>query len=379
VIRRILLIAALMAMAMLVIGTPAFAADPSQGTIKGQIVNGTTGILPDQPLDVTLITYFNGQSQDTVTSPAGDNGTFSFSGLDTSANYTYEADVTYKDVTFTSDLVSFEEGATEASGQVNVYETTQDLSVLTVAVSHMIVYTSDPALTVREVYSLTNTSSLAFTGFLSFGLPADATPTDMAASLVWTTTNGGNAVVDTVPIVPGQRQEDYTYTMPAGATYTLSRHVPLPMNAFNLLIENGTYTVTSSQLTRTDPLTITGVSYDYYTGGPLQANQPLDIVLTPTSTASSSNQLAVWLAVIGVVIIVAAGIMFFRSRNPRAVPAGRSPEEAQRFDQLLDELAALDDELEAGTISEEEYRTVRDRTKAELKELMGRENDAGGD
>lgn len=379
-IRRILLALALLAL-LLLVAIPAYAADPGDGTINGRIANGTTGVLPDQPLTVTLISYNNNEAENTSTVAATANGTFSFTGLSTSANYTYEADVTYKDITYTSEVLSFGEGETQISSDVYIYETTDDLSVLTVGLSHMIVYTTDANLTVREVYYLTNTSSQTFNGPLSFSLPADATPTDMAASLVWTTTGGGNAVVDTVPIVPGQRQIDYTYTLPASDTYSLSRHVPLPMGQFNLLIQNGAYQVTSPELTKTDPLDISGMSFDYYTGGPLQANQPLDITLTQGAAAGGTNTLAVWLGVIGLVIVVAAVVLFFRTRGQKPAPAyaGPAAEDSGRWEQLLDELAALDDQLEAGTISEEEYRTMRDQLKNELKGLMGGDNDGGGE
>lgn len=379
-IRRILL--ALMLLAVLPLAAiPAYAADPGDGTINGQIVNGTTGVLPEQPFNVTLISYNNSEAENTSTTKATANGTFSFTGLSTSANYTYEVDVTYKDITYTSELFSFEEGETQISGGVYIYETTDDLSVLSVSLSHMIVYTTDANLTVREVYYLTNTSSLAFTGLLPFSLPAEATPTDMAASLVWTTTGGGNAVVDTVPIIPGQRQVDYTYTLPASDTYSLSRHVPLPMDQFNLLIQNGAYQVTSPELTKTDPLDISGMSFDYYTGGPLQANQPLAITLTQGGAAGGANTLAVWLGVIGLIIVIVAVILFFRMRGQKTAPAyaGPAAEDSGRWEQLLDELAALDDQLEAGTISEEEYQTLRDQLKNELKGLMGGDNDGGGE
>jgi len=367
--------------ALLLAGLPAYAADPGEGTIQGTVINGTSGELPAEPFTVTLIGYLDGETDSTQTAEAGTDGAFSFSGLATSANYTYEADVTYNSITFTSSPLSFPEGETNILGQVNIYETTDDLSVLTVGLSHVIIYTGAADLTVREVYYITNSSKLAFDGPLTFNLPAEAAPTDMAASLVWTTVSGANAVVDTVPIVPGMRQIDYTYTMSASDTYSLSRHIPLPMDQFNLLVQGGAYEITSPDLAKSDPLDISGTTFDYYTGGPFQAGQALTITLSQGGAASSSNQLAVWLAVIGIVVIVGAAILFFRSRSPKAAPAyaGPAAEDTGRWDQLLDELAALDDQLEAGTIGEEEYQTLRDRLKAELKALMGGENDGGGD
>ena len=379
-IRRSLLALAVLA-ALLLAGLPVYAADPGEGAIQGTIVNGTSGVLPDEPLTVTLIGYLDGETDSTQTIQASVDGAFAFSGLATSANYTYEADVTYNNITFTSSPLSFPEGETSIVGQVNIYETTDDLSVLTVGLSHVIIYTGAPELTVREVYYLTNTSSLVFDGPLTFNLPADAAPTDMAASLVWTNVDGANAVVDTVPIVPGMRQIDYTYTLPASDTHSLSRHIPLPMDQFNLLVQGGAYQITSPDLAKSDPLDISGTSFDYYTGGPFQAGQALSITLSQGGAATGSNRLAVWLAVIGIVIIVGAAILFFRSRTPKAAPAyaGPSTEDTGRWNQLLDELAALDDQLEAGTIGEEEYQTLRDRLKVELKALMGGENDGGGE
>lgn len=377
-IRRSLILLALLA-ALLLAAVPALAADPGDGTIQGAVANGTTGVLPAEPLTVTLNAYLNGDAGNTLTTRTAGDGSFSFTGLDTGTGYTYEVDVLYNGVTFPSDTLSFAEGQTSLTTTVSIYESTDDITVINVVMSHVVVYTDGAGLTVREVYYLENDSDRAYDTALTFPLPPDATPADMTTSLVWTTSNGANVVVDTVPVPPGQRQVSFAYTLPAASSYTLSRHLPLPMDQFNLLVQGSIYDISSPQLARGDPLDISGTSFEYYSSDFLAAGTPLEIVLTPASTGT--NRVAVWLAVIGIVVVIGAAIYYFRSRGGRAAPASTGPaEEAEvsvRWEELLDELAALDDRLEAGTITEEEYRTVRDRTKAELKDLMGRENDGG--
>jgi hypothetical protein len=379
VIRRSLLIIIILA-ALLLAALPVSAADTLPGIIQGTVANGTTGVLPDQPLTVTLNGYLNGDATVTQNAKTAADGSFTFTGLDTGSDYTYVLQTTYNDVTFTGDSLTFASGETSISATLNIYETTGDASVLTISIAHLVIYTTGNNLTVTEVYYLDNSSDRAFSGMLSFGLPQDATPSDMGSSLAWTTVGGTAALVDSAPVPPGQVQVNFTYSLPPADTYTLSRHVPLSMSQMNVLVEGGTFTVTSPELTKGDPLNMSGTSFDDYTSGALQAGDPLEITLTKGS-AAASNRLGVWLAVIGVIVVIGAGIFFLRSRSNRAAPAYIDSDEAGsgRWDELLDELAALDDQLEAGTISEEEYRTARDRAKAELKDIMGRENDAGGD
>jgi hypothetical protein len=376
VIRRSLLIIGILA-TLLLAALPVSA--DTNGVIEGTIVNGTTGVLPDQPLTATLNAYLSGDLTDTENVAAAADGTFAFTGLDTGSDYTYQIQVSYNDVTFTGDPLTFSANETTLTTTVNIYETTDDSSGLSISMAHVVIYTTGSDLTVTEVYYLDNSSDRAYSGPLTFSLPQDATPSNMAASLTWSTVGGQGAIVDTVPIAPGQRQINFTYSLPQAEGYTLSRNVPLPVQQVNVLVQSGTFTVSSPELIQGDVLNMSGTSFDDYTATSLQAGAPLDIVLTKGGAAG--NRLGVWLGTIGVIVLVLAGIFFFRSRSGRAAPAYAGPEagDADRWEELLDELAALDDRLEAGTISEEEYRTARDRAKAELKGIMGRENDGGGE
>ncbi len=381
-IRRSLPITVIIVLAALLLAVLPVSAAAPQGTIQGTIANGTTGALPDQPLLATLNAYLNGDLTNTQNVQAAADGTFAFTGLDTGTDYTYQVQVKYNDVTFTGDPLTFSANETSLNTTVDIYETTSDLSVLDVSMAHIVVYTTGSDLTVTEVYYLSNSSDRAYNGPLTFALPQDATPSDMAASLTWTTLGDQGVIEDTVPIAPGQRQINFTYSLPAATTYTLSRTVPLPIDQLNFLVESGSFSVSSPELTPGDTLDMSGTSFDDYTGTTLQAGTPLDIVLTQGSAASTGNRVGVWLGVIGVIIVVLGGIFFFRSRGNRAEPAYAGPaqgNDSSRWDELLDELAALDDRRDAGTITEEEYRIARDRAKAELKEIMGREDGGGGE
>ena len=116
-----------------------------------------------------------------------------------------------------------------------------------------------------------------------------------------------------------------------------------------------------------EPLDIGGQTYGHLSGEGLAAGNALAINISSPSSAGGPG--LYWL--VPLVIVVAAAVFtplyLVRRRRLRPVPAGGA---ADRRQQLLNEIAELDDSFEAGQINEEAYHARRDAMKAELRALM---------
>ena len=154
-------------------------------------------------------------------------------------------------------------------------------------------------------------------------------------------------------------------------TYLFSRAVDYPTDGLILYVEDvGGLELTSKQLTAAEPIIAQdGTRFLQFVGQDLTANSDLTItisaptisVLTPTDYQSAFR----WVGV--ALIVLALGFCFSYPMLRRRLPkwGAVSPEARE----LLLEIAKLDDDFEAGRITEEEYRRLRSQKKARAVEL----------
>ena len=70
-------------------------------------------------------------------------------------------------------------------------------------------------------------------------------------------------------------------------------------------------------------------------------------------------------------VVIAAGIGFrYQMRRRRALPVTAEVFSEPDSEALLEELAGLDDDFQAGEIAAEDYETLREGKKAQLLRLM---------
>ncbi len=126
---------------------------------------------------------------------------------------------------------------------------------------------------------------------------------------------------------------------------------------------------------------VQGTSYHTYSLPAVQAGDTVSFSLkgkpsasaqstaTGTSTTSTTGGLDTRSLLIGglALALVAAGLALWWVR--RNVPAAQ----ALTADDLLDEIASLDDGFEAGEYPEADYRREREKLKAQLRKMMNEE------
>jgi hypothetical protein len=173
----------------------------------------------------------------------------------------------------------------------------------------------------------------------------------------------------------------YRYTLPySGGKLNLERSLPYPATNVNALIAHQGQKVTSEELDNLGIRQTQNGNYYNLLGQNLPANQPILIRLSgqpsaaaagTTSGASSTSRILLYalaaVAVAGAILLALWPVLRRRSR------AAAVAEETTDREGLIDALAALDIAHSNGEVSETVYRDRRLRLKAQLLDLMRKE------
>ena len=374
-IKRIALLAVMIVMSL---STPSLAAGEGTGTIQGSAVNGTAGGSSVANLNVDLITYINDNDLGTVTTRTDAEGHFTFEGMSAEPSYSYQVKIVYQQAEYYSEMVIFEAGETTRATEIFVYDATTNDEAISLMMSHMIIYTGEDSLLVKEYYIFVNNSDRTYIGTeaeggmetLRFTMPDKATGLQPTLGLmdccIQSITNG---FIDTMPIMPEGKEVGYSYNIGIeSGKCELSRIVNYAMPRFDLLIQSADIKVASDQLNNDEPLDIQGTKFNHLSAENLAQGDMLVIRLS--SLPKTGSQAAIpWVATAFGVLALGFGFAHLRKRR-KVQPVMIEPGPDQMNQRLLLELAQLDDDFEKGKISEETYASQRTAKKGHLVELM---------
>jgi hypothetical protein len=363
---------------------------PREAAITGSFVNGTPGGKAPGNLPVTLYALSPDGSSlmftRTVTSDA--QGQFVFDKLDATPPILYGLQAEYLRAIYTSEALSFAQGGLTLTVPITVYETTADAGSISIERMHMFFdFASPGSTTIGVLYILSNTGDRAYIGSdglaARFQLPAGATGLSfMDGELGGRFKSLGNGFADTEAVAPGTgtTQILVSYDLPYDAK-KLDLQVPVayPVKSINVLVPEGGARLTSPQLTESGVRPTQGGNMVNFVGGNLAAGASLVLQLSgapsvsaPGTAAPASQTASPILIVAAALLLVAVAIVAFvwLKQRQQAEEVEEVQDVEAEQDELLDAIAQLDDDFEAGRIQEKEYRQQRAALKAELKELM---------
>ncbi len=377
------------------------------GTIEGQVTNGTADGGSVEGLEVTLTALSGDEVKDTLTATTDATGRFRFEGLDTDATFTYHAAVSYQGVSYDSgEPVGFGDQTTLFI-PLKVYETTTSDEDIAITRAHLIIDFQSKLMMVTEVFFVANTGDRTYVGStgesthggtVRFSLPAGAVGLqiqDEQASQRYLPLENG--FVDRNPVLPGgePRQIIFSYHLPYdSSTFTFSSELFYPISAINVLVADVGVQVTSDQVALEGKMGGPGQSYLNLAGQNLPkgttltlnfANLPQEVSAPGMDVVPKSNQSALlWIAGGLLALAVALGFGYPMLRRQAKAPAAIPQQERRAVadvadeeidleverQELLLELARLDDDFEDGKIDEAEYERERAELKAELVAVM---------
>jgi hypothetical protein len=378
------------------------------GAIEVQVTNGTEGGGSVAGSTVTL-RAFEGMSAELEAqmAVADAGGVARFEGLDTSAEISYLAGVTYEDVEYSSQPLVFQEGGeTTLNASVQVFEATQDPDEAQIRVErmHLFVDFQDGLMSIGELHIFSNAGDRTFIGVedpaldrrvtLRFALPDGAMGLRFQMGGEgdrYPTTEEGFA--DTQPVRPGASQQVlYGYSLSYGDAdaFEFVRPLLYPTVNLNVLVPRVGAEVTSDQVELSEITTVEGQNYLNLNGENFAAGDELRVrfsglqgVVPPASVSPASEPAREsgidpkWVALGLAALALVGGVVYPALRRSRA---SRSPDEPRepdgavdaqaRLDRVLRAIADLDDAFETGGLDEESYRRQREALKREAVSLM---------
>lgn len=392
--RRLLAIAAgllaLLALGagLLAAGNPAAQAQESR-SVSGMVRNGTAGAaLPGDLAALLLITDAAGRLQGTGQAAIDADGRFSFAEVPLIPEASYTISVDYGGVFYGPTLPA---SALAQPVNIAIYEPTTDYTLIRVQRQVMLLSAVDAAqrtAAATEFVRLENTGDrtlqpdLAAPGqisFLRFALPPDAAEVTLQSNL-----RGGDVIsigsgfALTAPVPPGEHIVDFSYTFPY-ADDGLAYRQSLPQGAglFQVLLPESWETAELAALQPLPVIDLEGARYrawearDIPPGPGLQLEfsglpQPgLLARLGATLSGGRFWQTAVPSALAAVLaVLLLTGVI--RKYRPQTAPANPTPTPTAppiataNRQQLIIEIAQLDEQFVAGAVPAPEYHRQRE-------------------
>jgi mono/diheme cytochrome c family protein len=380
-----------------------------EGTIDVLVENATTGEKPGG-LPVRLY-MFEGDSF--VSSRAAEtdaDGRARFEALPSDASWVYIAEVQYNDLPFSSDIQQFEDPTAAVEIALPVYDGGGVAEDIRVERAHWVLNLSSPQrLDVGEIYILSNTGDRVYDGeegddgvrrVLALAVPENANNVGVeGAELGERFLVEGNAVIDTMPMAPGQRQILIRYSLPIeDGRVELSHPIAYAVDHLNLLVPDLGMTVEAPGWDEGEAMPSQEGSYRNFartnlepgeesgaTLSDIQADMLIppgdhpavgrEIVDSQATPGISGQPYFPYLVILVGIIVLALGTVYALRRQKHADEQAPQLREQQR-QILIQDLADLDDDYESGELSRSDYESERRMLKAQLIALMREEKQA---
>ena len=349
---------------MLIQTGPARAQDT--GSIALTVVNGTTG-LPMAGLEVVLLNHSSEEGPDaTLARVVTDrDGRYEFTGLAADGSH-YVVATRYLEMPYLTGHIPLEPGAGRLEVLLQVFDITTDESALVHSAVHLVIEANPDVLTITEIIVVENRGTLTFApppgvGMgLVYTLPAEAFGLQPMVEGLQHTDRG---LVFSAPISPGVARIVYAYDVDrASIDHRFTRQMDYDVARVQVLVSPSSETVTATNLTNDG---VQQIAEDEYL---LLSNRVG--VGRGMSVGVAFPRILAWQDVMKwsmlgfVVLIVAAGLVVGIRLKPEQADeppatADLSPEDERKYAAIIQALATLDDQFEAGGLGEDAYRARR--------------------
>ena len=373
------------------------AAEPTDGTVAGQVVNKTSGGGSTAGTSVVLVSFGRKEQAPVgqLTTQADQDGRYSFGGVDRDPNFVYILLARYQNVNYPTDQPFQLQDQPNYRTDITVYDaTTADDAIKIERLNLLVVGADQGVVQFMEMGSLVNSGDRTFVTAnpqdqalaraIKFALPNGALGVQMQTGFDdqdVIPALGGIQV--TSPVPPGNHQFALSFQLPyAGSSADVSMQMPYPTGTYSVYLPDTGIKLDASGLTPGGPAQLGGQSYALYSANNLSRSTMVGAQLSGLGSTGAPGLNQVALISLGVLLFVlGGGVLLFGSRfRPGAISAG-GPHWAADFEQerleLVVRLAALDERFAAAEIGQAEYDTERDRGKQRLRELTLARRHAG--
>lgn len=386
-------------------------------TISGVVTNGTT-----EEIVTDASAQLRGFTQDiqealTLTTTVGTDGRYAFDLSDVPPDLVYLVSVEYEGLSFSSDVAELSRGNATLDLPVTVYEQTNDPEAVRIDQVHFVFEFTGEQVQVSELYVFNNQETAVYVGesgdpdqgTVKFSLPPEAENVSfqrafqgvesfVPATEVIETEEGW---ADTVPLRPGRSNTSLVavYTLPYDDGLTFSHDLHYNARNVSVILPDAGVELEGERWTSQGSQEAMGGAFLSYARQDVPAGETLSLTLSgePTQVTSSGGagssaaprdeNIELIIGGIALIVVLGAGVYVYRTRQLQAEADDYVYEDEYEYDdeydyeedvqladdtevdQLLQEIADLDEAYDAGEVEEEEYRAERQRLKEELKSL----------
>jgi hypothetical protein len=360
------------------------------GAVRGTVINRNTGQLIKESLEVMLhILDQNFVDKGMEHGQSQPDGTFVFPEIPFDENTQFAVMATYDGVTYSSETIAADLTTLEVSIEMPVYETTTDPATIQIDQMHILFETSPDGLETKELYIISNTGERtvkdAFDlgegkfAALKFPLPEDADyiffkPDDQDRFVKL-----DGAFADTYPVLPGGQASQImtSYLIPYSGERQYTYKAPVNVAQINFLLpEQAGIALKGMGLIGPEPTTLQdGTSYQVYSYSNLKAGQTLSLTLNGGAAnrgqaANSSNNLIAGLAAFLGFGVIGFGLWRWRASESVNVDEVNTETGEQTLDDLIAEIARLDETYEQQGLNVEEYESQREALMHKAKQVL---------
>lgn len=352
------------------------------GIIDGVVINGTTGASLPEDLEVSIVALDGNVPVFEEDQPVDIDGNFVLEGLEITPGRIYGALVEYQDVVYYSVGGHILEEAPVLELPITIYETTPEDSSLAVDRLHIIFdFSLEGLVQVSELWLLSTGGDRTIVdsggqNAIPLMLPERFSNLRFDIAVApdqFTITDKGFVIHE--PIRPAEPLEVvFSFTLPYQRSLDFAQPLGLPVEAVVLLAESDAPEISGNGVADLGELDMGGMLLHNYAMDALGAGAELKLTLRGAHplarTDLSTSNLAIGLGVFGVVLI-GTGLAFWVWQRRSAVEASLKPDDrtSTRGD-LLQAIASLDDEFEAGKLDQQVYEQQRAALKAQIMERM---------
>lgn len=264
---------------------------------------------------------------------------------------------------------------------------TEDPSAIQITQLHTFMVVAEGRLVVEEYILISNLGDETYVGredpetgrrlTLAFTLPAGASDLQVAGPGLaerFVERDGGFA--DTEPIPPGMATVEvrFSYWLPYREGLQVERAYPVPVSSVVLLLVEGGMTLAGEGVSPAGTLDTQMGPVLSYTSGPLQAGGALAFTLVehpqmpapsapaPTAGPARSGTREAAIGLLALAGAVVAVYLLWRPAEAEPLPSRARP--------LVESIAALDADYEAGRVTEKTYRQRRKSLKRQVRALL---------
>jgi hypothetical protein len=358
--------------------------DSSLGTIRGRVVNGTTGDPVTTGLEIHLIGIDNQAIALTESATTDTVGEFTFDNLEIVPDRVFGAYTVYRGVEYFSEGRQFADEEAILDLLVIVYEVTPDTRAVHIDRLHLMFdFTVEGVVEVTEVWVLSNQGNQTITPEegLEFILPSGFSDlrffNQMASERRFLITDRG--FYDRGSLRPVEGTElVFSFNLPFKRRLDFAQPMSYPVSATVILMPENGPKVEAEGLQDLGVENFGGTRRQTYNLDPISAGDGLELRLSGGSAAFGGEATQIGL-IIGAALfglaLLAAGVWWYRIKGRDGAQEVVVEEIVSDREDLLRAIADLDDAFEAGSIPEDEYHRRRQSLKQQIVDLMGEAHD----